>query len=89
MAHRMDYANLSLLSDCGQFVALAGGEFEIENFEVLLYPFRTLRGGRGLGSMFLLRNVDAMTEQDPVADTLDHFNLLFGDLYIENGEATE
>ena len=55
----------------------------------LLYPFRSLRGGRGLGSLFLLRNVDAMTEQDPAADTLDQFNLLFGDLYIENGEAPE
>ena len=47
MAHRTDYANLSLLSDSGQFVALAGGEFEIENLEVLLYPLRTRHADDG------------------------------------------
>ena len=45
----------------------------------LLVPFRHLRNGAGLGSLFVLRNMDEAGSPDPVRDNLKAFTLLFGD----------
>ena len=47
----------------------------------LLLPFRHLRSGKGLGTLFVLRAVDAPSTPDPAKDTLSQFNVLFGDTY--------
>ncbi len=45
----------------------------------LLYPFRHLRQGRGLGSLFCLKRVPDPGSRDPSADTLTGFQILWGD----------
>lgn len=45
----------------------------------LLFPFRGLRGGKGIGSMFLIRATDSTSSADPAAGNLTEFSLLFGD----------
>ena len=47
----------------------------------LLRPFRYLREGRGLGSLFCLRNTDAPATSDPAKGNLTEFQLLFGDTF--------
>ena len=47
----------------------------------LLRPFRHLREGRGLGSLFCLRNTDAPSTPDPAKGNLTEFQLLFGDTF--------
>ena len=45
----------------------------------LLRPFRHLRDGKGLGSLFCIRAEDATTTPDPAAGNLRQFQVLFGD----------
>ena len=47
----------------------------------LLRPFRHLREGRGLGSLFCLRNTDAPSTPDPAKGNLTEFQVLFGDTF--------
>ena len=47
----------------------------------LLYPFRHLRGGKGLGSLFCLRCADSTVFADPGKDDLEDFQILFGDTF--------
>ena len=48
----------------------------------LLKPFRHLREGAGLGSLFVLRDTDEPQSTDPARDTLTQFKVLFGDTYV-------
>lgn len=50
----------------------------------LLLPFRYLRQGRGLGSLFVLKNTDAPDTQDPSVDNLYQFTVLWGDTFDAN-----
>ena len=45
----------------------------------LLEPFRYLRQGRGLGSLFMLRKTDEPSTPDPTATNLGEFMILWGD----------
>ena len=45
----------------------------------LLLPFRHLRDGAGLGSLFVLRNRDESVAGDPAKGDLTEFMLLWGD----------
>ena len=47
----------------------------------LLLPFRHLRGGTGIGNLFVLRAVDEPKTADPAGETLSEFNVLWGDTY--------
>ena len=47
----------------------------------LLLPFRHLREGRGLGSLFCLRNTDEPSTPDPAKGNLTEFQLLLGDTF--------
>ena len=56
----------------------------------LLEPFRHLRDGKGLGSLFCLRAVDEPDTTDPAEGNLTQFRILWGDTYDESsaGEST-
>ena len=47
----------------------------------LLLPFRYLRDGKGLGSLFCLRGTEEPETQDPGKDNLTDFVLLWSDTY--------
>ena len=47
----------------------------------LLFPFRHLRGGQGVGSLFCLRNTDAPSTPDPAKGNLTEFQVLWGDTW--------
>ena len=47
----------------------------------LLAPFRHLRDGAGMGSLFVLKNTDQPGSVDPDRYTLTNFNVLFGDTF--------
>ena len=47
----------------------------------LLVPFRYLRDGAGLGSLFCLRNTDAPSTPDPAKGNLTEFQILWGDTF--------
>ena len=47
----------------------------------LLLPFRYLRNGRGLGSLFCLKGTDEPSSVDPVGGNLTGFQLVWGDTY--------
>ena len=47
----------------------------------LLLPFRYLREGRGLGSLFCLRATDEPSTPDPTGKNLDQFQLCWTDTY--------
>lgn len=47
----------------------------------LLVPFRYIRNGAGLGSMFVIRNPDEIIGLDPKKDTLDLFVVFWGDTF--------
>ena len=47
----------------------------------LLRPFRYKRGGKGIGTMFVLRAVDEPSTPDPSEGNLNEFQVLFGDTY--------
>ena len=48
----------------------------------LLVPFRYLRNGAGLGSLFCLRNTDEPSTPDPAKGNLTEFQILWGDDFI-------
>ncbi len=67
---------------------LAGGELLVNRIPLLtgestsddlLFPFRHLRQGQGLGSMFCLKGVPRPGSPDPSADNLTDFRILWGD----------
>ena len=45
----------------------------------LLLPYRNIRDGAGLGSLFVLRNKDETVAANPAKDSLMDFSLLWGD----------
>ena len=47
----------------------------------LFLPFRHLRGGQGMGSLFVLRDVDEPSTPDPAEENLTAFQIIFGDTY--------
>jgi len=47
----------------------------------LAVPFRHLRGGKGIGSLFVIRAVDEPSTTDPGENNLTEFKILFGDTY--------
>ena len=48
----------------------------------LLYPFRHLRNGKGIGSLFVLRNTDSSTTTNPAKDNLTDYQIIYGDMLI-------
>ena len=52
----------------------------------LLLPFRHLRGGAGMGSLFVMRNTDEGDAADPGKGNLSEFVVLFGDTFRDSGE---
>ena len=48
----------------------------------LLFPFRWLFQGSGIGSLFCLKAVDAPSTPDPAERNLDEFLILWGDRYV-------
>ncbi len=44
----------------------------------LMTPFRHLRDGKGMGSLWVMRAVDEPETVDPAEGTLGQFNLIFG-----------
>ena len=47
----------------------------------LFLPFRHLREGRGMGSLFVIRDTDEPSTPDPAGGNLTEFSVLWGDLY--------
>ena len=47
----------------------------------LFLPFRYLRGGKGLGSLFVIRGVDEPSIPDPAEGNLTEFKVIWSDLY--------
>ena len=47
----------------------------------LLLPFRHLRNGAGLGSLFVLRNKNDSSAGDPAKDSLTEFSIIWGDTF--------
>ena len=54
----------------------------------LFLPFRHLRDGAGLGSLFVLRNTDEPSTADPAKGNLTEFVILWGDTFILDTEET-
>ena len=50
-----------------------------EDLNDLLLPFRYLRGGAGMGSLFVIRNTDEPSTTDPGKGNLTEFQVLYGD----------
>ena len=50
----------------------------------LFRPFRHLRQGQGMGSLFVLRNTDEPKTQDPAKGNLTEFKTLFGDTWVSS-----
>ena len=53
----------------------------------LLKPFGHLRNGKGLGSLFCLRAVDAPASPDPKEKNLEEFQVLWGDTVEYNNQS--
>ena len=68
-----DNANSTLLANQVPLVCSRG--FPLD----LLYPFRHLRDGKGIGSLFVLRSTDSPATPDPAKDNLTDFQILYGD----------
>ena len=47
----------------------------------LLYPFRHLRGGKGMGSMFCIRGTEKADTPDPSGKNLMDFKVFWGDTH--------
>ncbi len=47
----------------------------------LLLPFRYIRDGAGIGSLFVLRNTDEPSTVNPAKGNLTEFQILFGDTF--------
>ena len=54
----------------------------------LLLPYRYIRDGAGLGSLFVLRNKDESVAANPSKDSLTDFSLLWGDTLRPDPEET-
>ena len=54
----------------------------------LFLPFRHLRNGAGMGSLFVLRNTDEPSTADPAKDSLIEFQILWGDTFGPEQEKT-
>ena len=52
----------------------------------LLLPFRSLRDGAGIGSLFVLRNTDEPSAVNPAKDNLAEFQVLWGDTFLPESE---
>ena len=50
----------------------------------LLKPFRHLRKGKGLGSLYVLRAVDEPSTPDPAKGNLNQFQILWGDEFTDD-----
>ena len=50
----------------------------------LFLPFRHLREGQGMGSLFVLRDTDAPRTPDPAEGNLTEFLVLYGDTYEQD-----
>ena len=50
-----------------------------EDLNDLLFPFRWLFRGNGIGSLFCVKAVDSPASQDPGRDNLNEFYLIWGD----------
>ena len=48
----------------------------------LLLPFRYIRDGAGIGSLFVLRNTDEPSTVNPAKGNLTEFQVLFGDTFV-------
>ena len=47
----------------------------------LLRPFRHLREGQGMGSLFVIRDTNEPSTVDPARGNLTEFSVLWGDMY--------
>ena len=47
----------------------------------LFRPFRHIREGQGIGSLFVIRDTDEPQTTDPAKGNLTEFRVLFGDTY--------
>ena len=56
-----------------------------EQVNDLLFPFRYLFGGSGIGSLFCLKAVDSPSTQDPSRENLHEFTLIWGDCWPASG----
>ena len=54
----------------------------------LARPFRHLREGKGIGSLFVIRAVDEPTTTDPGEGNLTEFKVLFGDRWIGENKSS-
>ena len=54
----------------------------------LLLPYRYIRDGAGLGSLFVLRNKDETVAANPAKDSLTDFSLIWGDTLRPDTEET-
>ncbi len=52
----------------------------------LLLPFRYIRDGAGVGSLFVLRNTDEPFTVNPAKGNLTEFQVLFGDTFVPDLE---
>ncbi len=50
----------------------------------LFRPFRHLREGQGMGSLFVIRDTDEPRSTDPAEGNLTEFRILMGDTYAGN-----
>ena len=50
----------------------------------LFRPFRHLREGQGMGSLFVIRDTDEPRTTDPAKGNLTEFKVLLGDTYESN-----
>ena len=49
----------------------------------LLLPYRYIRDGAGIGSLFVLRNTDEPSAVNPSKGNLTEFRVLFGDTFVD------
>ena len=47
----------------------------------LLFPFRHMRGGKGVGSLFCLRGAESPSTPDPAEGNLTEFQIIIGDTF--------
>ena len=52
----------------------------------LLLPFRYIRDGIGVGSLFVLRNTDEPSTENPAKENLTEFQVLWGDTFVPDLE---
>ena len=48
----------------------------------LLLPYRYIRDGAGLGSLFVIRNTDEPSTSNPAKENLTGFQVLWGDTFV-------